>query len=143
MTQPHTDVDPRLAGADGKIRSDGDAQANTLSSAGFSLSPVEARAVLAQADEVLDRLEQLRRQTERLEQITPAAGDPASVAYNSRLASGQGVFDAASQHVKAEVAYLAELIAKIKTGLRVLSGHEAEAARDIGRAGTPSGGIAG
>lgn len=143
MTQPHTDVDLRPAGVDGKTRSDGDAHASTQSGAGFSLSPEEARAVLVQADEVLDRLERLRRETGRLQQITPAAGDPASIAYNSRLASGQGVFDAASQQVKAEVTYLGELIAKIKAGLRLLGGHDAEAARDIGKAATSSGGLAG
>ncbi|MBE8519374.1 hypothetical protein ILP97_17980 [Amycolatopsis sp. H6(2020)] len=143
MAQPHTDVDLRQAGVDEKIQSDRDARASGSSGAGFSLSPAEAQAILAQADEVLDRLEQLKRDTGRLKQVAPAAGDPASVAYNSRLASGQGVFDAASQHVKAEVDYLGELITKIKAGLRVLGGHEAEAARDIGKAGVPSGGLAG
>ena len=143
MAQPHTDVDLRQAGVDRKIQSDGDARASASSGAGFSLSPEEAQAVLAQADGVLDRLNDLLWRTEGLEQVTPAAGDPASVAYNARLASGQGVFNAASRHVTAEVVELSELIKKIKAGLRMLGGHESEAARDIGKAGSPNGGIAG
>ena len=143
MAQPHNDVDLPQAGIGGKIQSDGAAGASASSGAGFSLSPEEAQAALVQADGVLKRLRDLLWRTEGLQQVTPAAGDPASVAYNARLASGQGVFDAASRHVGAEVAGLSELITKIKVGLRVLGGHESEAARDIGKAGTPNGGIAG
>jgi hypothetical protein len=111
--------------------------------AGFSLSPEEAKAVLAQADAALLRLRLLLRQTEIWGQVTPAAGDPASIAYNSRLSNGHGVFDAAREHVNAEFNHLGALIDKIKAGLRVFTGHETEAARDIGKAGTPKGGVAG
>ncbi|WP_086676658.1 hypothetical protein [Amycolatopsis pretoriensis] len=137
MAQPHTDVDPWLAGVDVQVQ---DNTGATASGAGFSLSPGEAKTILAQALNALDQLQQLQRQTEILKQVSPAAHDPASIAYNARLVSGHGVFDAAGDHVNAEAKYLHELIAKIQVALRQIGDRDGEAARELG---SPNGGVAG
>jgi hypothetical protein len=96
--------------------------------------------LLAQAINALDQLQRLRRQAEILRQVSPAAQDPASIAYNARLASGHGVFDAAGDHVNAEAAYLTELIARIRAALGRIGDRDGEAARELR---TPNGGVAG
>lgn len=140
MVQPHTGVDPWLAGVDVEIQDSVGAQGATASGAGFSLSPGEANAILAQALGALDKLQQVQRQAEILKQVSPAADDPASVAYNARLASGHGVFDVAGRHINAEADYLNELIRKIQAALGMIGDRDGEAAQEIG---LPSGGVAG
>lgn len=137
MAQPHTDVDPWLAGVDVQVQ---DKAGATASGAGFSLSLGEAKTVLAQALNALHKLEELQRQTHILKQVRPAAHDPASIAYNARLASGHGVFDAAGDHVDAEAKYLNELIAKIQVALRRIGDRDGEAARELA---SPNGSVAG
>lgn len=141
MAQPHIGVDPWLAGVDVEVRDTGGVP--TAAGAGFSLSPGEANAVLAQALSAREKLRQLRWLTDFLKQVSPAAHDPASVAYNARLSNGHGVFDAADTHINAEVAYLDELIEKIREAIRVTGERDAEAAEDVGKAGSPNGGVAG
>jgi hypothetical protein len=143
VAQPHIDVDPWPAEVDVAVRTGDGAQAAVTSGAGFSLSPEEARAVLSEAQTALDKLQRLQRQAEIFKRVNPAAGDPASVAYNARLADGQGVFSVARDRVGAEAAYLEELIKKLHDAFRMIGGHETAAARDIGRAGEPKGGVAG
>ena len=137
MAQPHTDVDPWLAGVDVQVQ---DNTGATTPGTGFSLSPSEAKTILTQALNALDQLQQLQRQTQILKQVSPAAHDPASLAYNARLASGHGVFDAAGDHVNAEAKYLHELITKIQVALRQIGDRDGEAARELG---SPNGGVAG
>ncbi|WP_410628049.1 hypothetical protein [Amycolatopsis sp. cmx-8-4] len=143
MAQPHTGVSPWLAEIDGQVRDAGGAPPAGTSGAGFSLLPEEAQAVLSQAQNALEQLRQLQRQTETLKQVRPAANDPASLAYNARLANGQGVFSVLSDHVSSEAAYLDELVKKIQESFRVISGRDSAAAHDIGQTGTPKGGVAG
>ncbi|MEU8632509.1 hypothetical protein AB0C38_10100 [Amycolatopsis sp. NPDC048633] len=140
MAQPHKGVDPWLAGVDVNVRDSVGAEGATASGAGFSLSPGEAKTVLTQALNARDKLQQLQRQTEILRQVSPAAHDPASIAYNARLASGHGVFDAAGAHVNAEAAYLNELIAKIQVALSRVGDRDGEVARELG---SPNGGVTG
>ncbi|ADJ47923.1 hypothetical protein AMES_6098 [Amycolatopsis mediterranei S699] len=141
MAQSHTGVDPWLAGVDVEIRNTGGTEPSAASGAGFSLSVTEANAVLAQAQNALAKLVELRQQTGYLKQVRPAAHDPASIAYNARLVNGRGVFDTARDHVDAEVRYLGRLIEKVEQALRTTSGYESEAAHDL--AATPRGGVAG
>jgi hypothetical protein len=141
VAQPHTGVDPWLAGIDVEIRDNSGTEPSAASGAGFSLSTTEATAVLSQAQNTLEKLIELRQQTESLKQVRPAAHDPASVAYNARLANGRGVFDAATDHVGAEAAYLSELIEKVEQAFRTTTGYESEAAHDL--AARPHGGVAG
>jgi hypothetical protein len=143
VAQPHTGVDPWLAGVDVEVRDSVGTQSATAPGAGFSLSPGEANTVLAQALSALDKLQQLQRQAEILLQVSPAADDPASVAYNARLASGHGVFDAADDHINAEAAYLNELIRKIRVALNMTGERDDEAARELGRPNSSNGGVAG
>ncbi|MDQ7809366.1 hypothetical protein Q5425_37050 [Amycolatopsis sp. A133] len=114
---------------------------SAVSGAGFSLSATEANAVLSQAQSTLEKLVELHQQTELLKQVRPAAHDPASIAYNAQLANGRGVFDAARDHVGAEVTYLGELIDKVKEAFRATTGYESDAAQDL--AARPQGGVAG
>jgi hypothetical protein len=140
VAQPHTGVDPWLAGVDVEVQDGVGIHDATASGAGFSLSPGEAKAVLAQAINALGQLRRLQWQTEILRQVSPAAHDPASIAYNARLASGHGVFDAAGDHVNAEAAYLTELIARIQAALGQIGDRDGEAARELH---SPNGGVAG
>ncbi|SFW88615.1 hypothetical protein [Amycolatopsis australiensis] len=143
MTQPHTGVDPWLAGVDVEVRDGVGTGGATAAGTGFSLSPGEANAILAKATSAFDKLQELQRKAEILKQVSPAADDPASIAYNDRLASGHGVFDAADKHINAEAAYLEELIRKIRLALRLTGQSDREAARELGARGASSGGVAG
>lgn len=151
VTQPSQQVNPWLTGVDFSIREPAYqrdyAQAEhtypafgsaVSGSAGYSLSPDEANDMLAQANHALTELMQLRTRIEGTKRVTPPAQDPASVAYNTRLANGSGVFDAGYSHVETEISYLNELIEKITEAFKKITGHEPAAARIITQAGTDS-----
>jgi hypothetical protein len=149
VTQPSQQVNPWLTGVDFAIQAPAYERDYTKSDqpytdfgsavaggAGYSLSPDEANDMLTQANNALTDLMQLRSQIEGTKRVTPPAQDPASVAYNARLASGSGVFVAGVTHVDTEIAYLNELIGKITEAFKKITGHEPEVAKTITQAGT-------
>jgi hypothetical protein len=74
-----------------------------------------------------------------MKQVQPPAPDPASKAYNARLANGSGAFDAGVSHIGTEIAYLKELIDKINEAFKKITGHEAPVAADLKNAGSGPG----
>jgi hypothetical protein len=94
--------------------------------------------MLKQAQNALTQLVGLKADAQNLKAVKPPAQDPASVAYNARLASGSGVFDAGVSHIDTEIAYLNELIVKITEAFKKITGHEPEAADQITQAGQQS-----
>jgi hypothetical protein len=153
VTQPSQQVNPWLTGVDFAIQEPAyerdytktdhaytDFGSAVTGGAGYSLSPDEAHNMLKQAQSALTQLTGLKADVQNLKAVTPPARDPASVAYNARLANGSGVFDAGVSHVDTEIAYLNELIIKIKEAFKKITGHEPEAADQIGQAGQQSSG---
>jgi hypothetical protein len=93
--------------------------------------------MLGQAQDALAELQKAQRQAGLLKQVQPPAKDPASSAYNARLVNGSGAFDFGVSHVDTEIAYLNELIDKIKEAFKKLTGHEPVAADAVTQAGAP------
>ncbi|WP_410626446.1 hypothetical protein [Amycolatopsis sp. cmx-8-4] len=152
MTQPSQQVNPWLTGVDFAIqdpvqrayaladRTYSDYGSAVTGGAGYSLSPDEAHNMLKQAQNALTELQKLRDNATSLQKVQPPAQDPASVSYNAKLANGSGVFDAGLSHINTEIAYLNELIIKIKEAFKKITGHEPTAADEINRAGQKPGG---
>jgi hypothetical protein len=151
VTQPSQQVNPWLTGVDFTIqdpagrqdyeRADhvrADYSSAVTQGAGYSLSPDEANDMLTQANNALNDLMTLRNSIDNLKAVKPPAQDPASVAYNTRLANGSGVFDAGVSHVDTEIAYLKELIIKITEAFKKITGHEPVVAGEISKAGGES-----
>ncbi|WP_328610484.1 hypothetical protein OG943_15560 [Amycolatopsis sp. NBC_00345] len=105
------------------------------SGGGYSLAPAAANDMLGQAKQALADLQDLQRRTEVLTKVQPPAQDPASKAYNARLANGSGAFDHGVTQIDTEIAYLNELISKIDEAFKKITGHEAPVAAEVNKAG--------
>jgi hypothetical protein len=147
VTQPSEQAGSWLSGVDFAIQSPGADWTNpssppgggAASGGGYSLAPEDAHNMLKQAESALDQLNRLRRDTDILKNVRPPAQDPASVAYNAKLANGSGAFDAGMAHVDTEIAGLNELIGKIKEAFKKITGHEPTAADEINQSSTEPG----
>lgn len=132
MTEPSKQVNPWLSGADFEIAPVGQAVGAGI---GYMLSPTAAGDMLGQAEDALKDLNAIKVNAVNLKAVQPPAKDPASVAYNARLANGSGAFDAGVSHIDTEIAYLNELISKIKEAFKKITGHEATAATEVNNTG--------
>lgn len=147
MTQSSQQVNPWLTGVDFAITPFSDTYQPSYEhslgaaagGAGYSLSPDEAHDMLKQAKHALQRLMGLKSDAQVMKFVQPPAQDPASVAYNAKLASGSGVFNAGVDHIDTEIAYLNELIGKITESFKKITGHEPDVTDEITRAGQQPG----
>ncbi|WP_191259275.1 hypothetical protein [Amycolatopsis oliviviridis] len=103
----------------------------TYARGGYTLDAAAAGDMLGQAKEALEELRTLKIDVQKLKAVQPPAKDPASVAYNARLASGSGVFDHGVAHIDTEIEYLVELIGKIEEAFAKTQGQEHIATESI------------
>lgn len=151
MTQPERQVDPWLTGVEFAIEEPGRGYEESVDhgaavssvetyggGGGYSLAPAAANDMLGRAKEALKELQKLQQRTELLKRVEPPAKDPASVAYNARLANGSGAFDQGVSHIDVEIAYLKELIGKIEEAFKKITGRDASNAAEMAEVGEQS-----
>ncbi|SFO98851.1 hypothetical protein SAMN05421810_101607 [Amycolatopsis arida] len=105
---------------------------------GFSLTRDEAESLLRECRGILDDLRACEERAAGLTRMGPPAQDPASVALNKAFVgdgSDPGAFGYGHGHIKKEIAYLEELIDRLRRALNDIDDADDVAARQVGRAG--------
>jgi hypothetical protein len=109
----------------------GAALASTSITAGenLHLDPHMANAVLDRAQDLLNKLTNVKADADSLKMLTPAAADMVSTSYNKKLTttgdfvegvnpfSGGGAFDAGAEQLNATIAYLTAYVTKLNEAL--------------------------
>ncbi|MGW4521069.1 hypothetical protein [Amycolatopsis sp. NPDC004378] len=124
--------------------------AATRSGEDIALDKDAAHAVLAKAEEILDRLTDQKSRAMALQQMKPPSDDMASQAYNKLATNGAtpGFFEALSPFARAfdngvseidgQVKYLKTFIKSLRKALGLTVADDEDAATTVGKAGAPA-----
>ncbi|SEP49603.1 hypothetical protein [Amycolatopsis saalfeldensis] len=105
-------------------------------SGGFALQRDEATQLVARLQDVLDQLNDMHREAFLLCHITPPSQDPGTMIYQQALtmnAAGQpAALSYGGGHIDLQLAYVKELIARLRTALGMTEASDETQAGAIG-----------